>query len=90
MSDVVLQRMTSAGELVNSAILVTSNGCLNPTMKSICPLPPSFEAPLGFRLGFRAVMFQGMRSGDEMVMKVRIAGCINRQDCFTVSLLSHK
>jgi hypothetical protein len=52
-------------------------------MRSICPAPPTYEAPLGYRLAFRAVMFQGMRSGDEMVMKVRIAGCIHRQDCAT-------
>lgn len=55
-------------------------------MKSICPQPPTFEPPLGHRFGFRAVMFQGMKSGDEMVMSVKIAGCIDQSDCFVVRL----
>lgn len=50
-------------------------------MQSICPLPPVFEPPLGYRLGFRAVMFQGMKNGDEIQMSVRIVGCVDSRDC---------
>ncbi|XP_037033119.1 uncharacterized protein LOC119072076 isoform X1 [Bradysia coprophila] len=81
-SDVSLQRLGPAGDILNSVVLVTSNGCVHPKMRSICPVPPTFEPPLGHRLGFRAVMFQGMKSGDEMVMSVKIAGCIEQSDCF--------
>lgn len=86
MSDVSLQRLAPTGEVLNSAMLVTTSGCVNPTMRSICPYPPVFEPPLGYRFGFRAVMFQGMKSGDEMVMSVRILGCIDQRDCLIVSI----
>lgn len=83
-SDVTLQRIGSTGEILNSATLIKSNGCVNPLMQSICSLLPVFEPPLGYRLGFRAVMFQGMKSGDEMQINVRVIGCINSQDCIVV------
>lgn len=54
-------------------------------MQSICPLPPVFEPPLGYRFGFRAVMFQGMKNGDEMQMSVRMVGCIDSRDCHLVN-----
>lgn len=31
-------------------------------------------------------MFQGMKSGDEMQVNVRIVGCVNPQDCSVVSI----
>ena len=82
LTDVNLQRIAPSGEILNSANLVTSLGCINPSMKSICPIPPSFEPPLGHRLSFKAVMFQGMRSGEELVMSIKIAGCLEHVDCF--------
>ncbi|XP_055313280.1 uncharacterized protein LOC129574815 isoform X2 [Sitodiplosis mosellana] len=80
-SDVTLQRLGSNGEVLNSATLIKSNGCINPQMNSVCSLPPVFEPPLGYRFGFRAVMFQGMKSGDEMIMTVRVLGCMDHHDC---------
>lgn len=80
-TDISMQRLGSAGETLNTISLVGNSGCINPTMKSICPLPPQYEPPLGQRFGFRAVMFQGMKSGDEVVMSIRVMGCINRNDC---------
>lgn len=56
-------------------------GCLNPTMKAICPLSPIYDPPLGQKLAFKAVMFQGMRSGDELVMTIKISGCLDEHDC---------
>jgi len=89
-SDVILQRLAPSGEVVNSAILITTNGCVNPSMRAVCPAAPVFEPPLGHRLAFRAVMFMGMRSGDEMVMSVRVVGCLERKDCNVVSEQFHK
>ncbi|XP_050098506.1 uncharacterized protein LOC126579181 [Anopheles aquasalis] len=81
LSDVVMQRLSPTGTVLNSASLVTASGCLNPLMRAISPVAPVFEAPLGYRLGFRAAMFQGMRSGDEMILRVRIIGCVDRREC---------
>ncbi|XP_031620390.1 uncharacterized protein LOC116338947, partial [Contarinia nasturtii] len=60
-ADVSLQRRGSSGEILNSVALIKSNGCINPQMQSVCSVPPVFEPPLGYRFGFRAVMFQGMK-----------------------------
>uniref|UniRef100_A0ABK8FY12 ZP domain-containing protein n=1 Tax=Anopheles gambiae TaxID=7165 RepID=A0ABK8FY12_ANOGA len=81
LSEVVMQRLSPTGTVLNSASLVNANGCLNPLMRAISPVAPVFEAPLGYRLGFRAAMFQGMRSGDEMILRVRIVGCVDRREC---------
>lgn len=80
-SDISMQRIGQNGEVLKSINLVSNAGCLNPAMKSICPFPPVFEAPMGHRFGFKAIMFQGMSSGDEIVMGIRIVGCINPVDC---------
>ncbi|KAM8713296.1 hypothetical protein ACLKA7_013587 [Drosophila subpalustris] len=81
LSDVQLQRISAEGEILNSAQLITSRGCLNPAMQSICAHSPNFEPPLGQRLHFRAIMFPGMHSGDLLVMSMRITGCLEREDC---------
>lgn len=84
-TDISMQRLGSAGEVLNTASLVSHNGCLNPSMRSICTVPPQYEPPLGQRFGFRAVMFQGMKSGDEVVMSIRISGCVSKSDCDTTT-----
>ncbi|XP_055596254.1 uncharacterized protein LOC129746573 [Uranotaenia lowii] len=81
LSDVIMQRLSTTGSVLNSANLITTAGCLNPTMRAIVPLAPVLESPLSYRLAFRAAMFQGMRSGDEMVLRVRIIGCVDRREC---------
>ncbi|XP_037941001.1 uncharacterized protein LOC119673955 [Teleopsis dalmanni] len=82
LSDVSLQRIAPSGELLNLANLITTNGCVNPSMQSICTQPPVYDPPLGHKLAFKAVMFQGMRSGDEVVMTMRIHGCLEQHDCY--------
>lgn len=84
-TDISMQRLGSAGEVLNTANLVSHNGCINPSMKSVCTIPPQYEPPLGQRFGFKAVMFQGMKSGDEVVMSIRVLGCVNKQDCETTT-----
>ncbi|KAH8297009.1 hypothetical protein KR044_003318 [Drosophila immigrans] len=81
LSDVQLQRLSPVGEVLNSAQLITSSGCLNPAMQSICAHEPNFEPPLGQRLHFRSIMFPGMLSGDLLVMSMRITGCLDHEDC---------
>lgn len=76
-----MQRISPTGELLNNVALVTSRGCINPSMQSVCTQPPSYDPPLGHRLSFKAVMFQGMRSGDELVLSMRITGCLEERDC---------
>lgn len=83
-TDVSLQRLSPGGDILNSATLIKSDGCVNPAMRLICPIAPVYEPPLSYRIGFRAAMFQGMKSGDEMVMRVRIVGCIDPRDCAVV------
>ncbi|XP_058458056.1 uncharacterized protein LOC131434859 [Malaya genurostris] len=81
LSEVAMQRLSPTGGVLNTATLVTTKGCLNPTMKAICPTAPVPESPLSYRLAFRAAMFQGMHSGDEMVLRVRVVGCVDRREC---------
>jgi uncharacterized protein YunC (DUF1805 family) len=85
LSDVLMQRLSPSGGILNSAILLRSNGCVNPLMRSICPAAATFEAPLGFRLGFKAAMFEGMKSGDELVLSAKVFACMDRSDCEFVS-----
>ncbi|XP_017493153.1 PREDICTED: uncharacterized protein LOC108381247, partial [Rhagoletis zephyria] len=81
LTDVNVERVSPSGELLNNVALITPRGCINPSMQSICTQPPSFDPPLGHRLNFKAVMFQGMRSGDELVISMRITGCLEARDC---------
>ncbi|XP_018796713.1 PREDICTED: uncharacterized protein LOC108973722 [Bactrocera latifrons] len=81
LTDVHVQRISATGELLNNVALVTKQGCINPSMQSVCTQPPSYDPPLGHRLTFKAVMFQGMRSGDELVLSMRITGCLEERDC---------
>ncbi|XP_054737888.1 uncharacterized protein LOC129244296 [Anastrepha obliqua] len=81
LTDVNVQRVSPTGELLNNVALITSRGCINPSMQSVCTQPPSFDPPLGHRLAFKAVMVQGMRSGDELIISMRITGCLEAHDC---------
>ena len=82
LTDVSLQRVSPSGEILNNVQLVTSLGCLNPSMQGVCTQAPSYDPPLGYKLPFKAVMFQGMRSGEDVIMSMRITGCLEYNDCF--------
>ncbi|XP_050309978.1 uncharacterized protein LOC126745965 [Anthonomus grandis grandis] len=64
-----------------SALLLTQNGCVNPSMRTICPKQPHRATPLSTELIFRAFLFQESPQGDEMVLSVRTQGCLHPQDC---------
>lgn len=89
MGTVAVHRIGSQGELAktsqNSVILVDSQGCRNPSMRGVCPEQPRQVTPLITTLPFRAFMFQESKSGDEMVLSVRMIGCLQFQDCHQVS-----
>lgn len=97
MSTVAMQRILSSTQrylntqksttLRDSVILVDNLGCRVPAMKSVCPEQPKRISPLTISLPFRAFMFQGSNSGDEMVLSVRMQGCLQYDDCFQVSLI---
>uniref|UniRef100_A0A1B0AFH3 ZP domain-containing protein n=1 Tax=Glossina pallidipes TaxID=7398 RepID=A0A1B0AFH3_GLOPL len=80
LTDIIFQRISPDGDLLQEAVLITSEGCLNPFMLSVCQ-GIVFEAPLAYKLPFKAFMFQGMSSGDELIVSVRISGCLYPQDC---------
>ncbi|XP_063708836.1 uncharacterized protein LOC134837394 [Culicoides brevitarsis] len=88
-SDIALQRFSPQGELLNSVNLVSPNGCLNHLMRNVCPHEPVFEPPLGYKFGFKAFMFQGMKSGDELVMNVKLNGCLYKRDCLVEARCQH-
>ncbi|XP_055918366.1 uncharacterized protein LOC129950451 [Eupeodes corollae] len=81
LTDVNLQLISPNGDLTRSVNLITSHGCVNPSMRSICPQPPTFEPPLGHRFLFKAIMFQEMHSGEEIVLSMKITGCLEQNDC---------
>lgn len=88
MGPVVAHRITSTPSVrttTNSVTLVNSAGCRLPSMKGVCPEQPRHVTPLTVTLPMRAFMFQGAKSGDEMVLSVRMVGCLQAEDCFQVS-----
>lgn len=55
-------------------------------MRSVCPDNPIQQNPLVTTLTVKAFMFQGMDNGDEMIMSVRMIGCLLPEDCLKVKL----
>lgn len=68
-----------------SLTLVEENGCRSPGIRSIVPAQPRQITPLDNVLNFRAFLFQDSTRGDDMVLSVRMLGCLNSQDCFQVN-----
>ncbi|CAH2007136.1 unnamed protein product [Acanthoscelides obtectus] len=62
--------------------LVEENGCRSPGIRSICPFHPKQLHPLDNILYFRAFLFDDSVKGDDMVLSVRMTGCLHAQDCF--------
>uniref|UniRef100_A0A1A9X5H8 ZP domain-containing protein n=1 Tax=Glossina brevipalpis TaxID=37001 RepID=A0A1A9X5H8_9MUSC len=80
LTDIIFQRISPDGNVLQEVVLITSEGCLNPIMLSVCQ-GIIFEGPLAYKLPFKAFMFQGMSSGDELIMSIRITGCLYSKDC---------
>lgn len=90
MSDISLVRVSPSGDLLNSAVLVTQDGCVNRAMRAICPENPSFDPPFGQKFPLKAATFPGMLPGEELQLNVRLFGCLNQKDCFPVSYTKMK
>ncbi|KAJ8960896.1 hypothetical protein NQ318_020195, partial [Aromia moschata] len=65
-----------------SVTLIEENGCRSSGMRSICPFQPRQLSPLDTVLHFRAFLFQSSSKGDDMLLSVRMLGCMHAQDCY--------
>lgn len=85
MGEVVVHHVSKSNKSQSrSVVLVDNTGCRDARMRSVCPDNPLQVAPLVTTLAVKAFMFQGMDSGDEMIMSVRMIGCLLQEDCFKV------
>ncbi|XP_043282098.1 uncharacterized protein [Venturia canescens] len=82
-SDVTVHYVEKASrtKIMNSLWILDANGCLNPQVKEICSREQYRVSPLETYLMFEAFMFDNMKATDEMVMNVRITGCLDGADC---------
>lgn len=85
-----MKRISSSRSNQDVIVLLDSLGCRIPTMKSVCPEQPRQIGPLVTTFPFRAFMFQGANSGDEMILSVRMIGCLLYEDCFQVSTFAFR
>lgn len=82
MGEVLVHHVSHSAQVQQRALtLVDSAGCRDIRMKAVCPDNPAQTSPLVSTLALRAFMFQGMASGDEMVMSVRMIACLHYEDC---------
>lgn len=68
----------------DAIVLVDNQGCRIPAMRVVCPEQPRQLNNLVTTFPFRAFMFQGSNSGDEMVLSVKMIGCMQYEDCYQV------
>lgn len=83
LGEVTVHHVSNGGRTVRQRAvnLLDSAGCRDARTRAICPADPVQPGPLITTFGVRAFMFQGMQSGDEMLMSVRIIACLNYEDC---------
>ncbi|XP_066594841.1 uncharacterized protein [Prorops nasuta] len=68
-------------KIMNSLWILDSNGCLNPDVRDICSREQYKHSSLKTYLIFQAFMFENMRESDEMVLSVKVTGCLDGADC---------
>lgn len=89
MGEVLVHHVSNSGQVQQRALtLVDSAGCRDIRMKAVCPDNPVQSSPLVSTLALRAFMFQGMASGDEMVMSVRMIACLHYEDCHSKVMIN--
>ena len=66
---------------MNSLWILDANGCVNPEVREICSREQYRVSPLESYLMFEAFMFDNMKETDEMVMNVKVMGCLEGADC---------
>lgn len=67
--------------VMNSLWILDAEGCRNPDIAEISPSDQYRVAPLESYLIFEAFMFESMKETDEMVVSVKVIGCLEGEDC---------
>lgn len=68
-------------KIMNSLWILDANGCLNPEIRTICSREQYRVSPLESYLLFKAFMFENMKENDEMIIIVKVTGCLDGSDC---------
>lgn len=66
---------------MNSLWILDADGCRNPDINEICPGDQYRVASLESYLIFEAFMFENMKETDEMIISVKVTGCLEGEDC---------
>lgn len=72
---------TQEKRIMNSLSILDANGCLNPQVRVICSREQYRVSPLESYLLFQAFMFENMKESDEMILSVKVTGCLDGADC---------
>ncbi|XP_034934166.1 uncharacterized protein [Chelonus insularis] len=82
-SDVTVHYIENSRQkkVMNSVWILNSNGCLNPDIREVCSREQYRVNPLESYLIFQAFMFDNMKETDEMIMNVKVTGCLDGNDC---------
>ncbi|XP_033212365.1 uncharacterized protein LOC117169964 [Belonocnema kinseyi] len=72
---------TQQKRIMNSLTILDANGCLNPQVRAICSREQHRVSPLESYLLFQAFMFENMKESDEMILSVKVTGCLDGADC---------
>lgn len=83
LSDVTINYIENKRQkrIMNSVWILDSNGCLNPDVRDICSREQYRISALESYLIFEAFMFDNMRETDELIMNVKVTGCMDGNDC---------
>ncbi|KAI4499561.1 hypothetical protein M0802_005457 [Mischocyttarus mexicanus] len=68
-------------KVMNSLWILDTNGCLNSDVREICSREQYRISPLETYLIFQAFMFENMKENDEMILTVKVTGCLEGDDC---------
>ncbi|KAK2586798.1 hypothetical protein KPH14_011823 [Odynerus spinipes] len=77
-------------KIMNSLWILDANGCLNPDVREVCSREQYRISPLESYLIFRAFMFENMKEYEEMVLTVKVMGCLEGADCVLDCPAGHK
>ncbi|XP_063995571.1 uncharacterized protein LOC135172947 isoform X2 [Diachasmimorpha longicaudata] len=91
MSDVTINFIENKRQkkIMNSVWILDSNGCLNPEIREICSREQYKVSNLESYLIFEAFMFDNMSETDELIVNVKITGCLEGSDCILNCPASH-
>lgn len=89
-TDVMVHRVHNGQALQdtkNTAELVFSNGCRNPSYRPLAPFNPWRDSSNGLIINFdfRVFMFQEMLSGDSIMISAKVIACVEEIDCAPVN-----